>query len=105
MDYDNKKKTLEAQIARLEQIKESLYGLEDEVLAIEKDVCATDESLPSDRDMRRMPDGAERRQAQDIINLCNRAYAVIDELLGPPDEESEGPTKTLYLGDSAKKFS
>lgn len=90
MDISEKKKALEAQIARLEQIRKELYDLEEEVLAIEKNVCSTDESSPDNKQ---------------IARLCDRAYALIDELLGPPDENSEVPQKTFYPDGSVKKFS
>ena len=95
MDYKAKTAELKAQILRLAQIKEQLYSLEEEVLAIEKSVCTTDEQIGD----------SYSRSDEKLIELCERAYALIDELLGPPEDELQSQEKTIYLNDAVKKFS
>ena len=74
------RKALEERIAELEKIRDIVYNIEDTVAGIEREVAAIDESLP---------DGSS------LLKLVKKAYALVDELLGPPEEEA-GVPEELY---------
>ncbi len=88
MDYSAKINALQKTIQTLRDIKEMLYATEQRVLELEKEVCAIDDALPDDAHTRAMPDGAEKEQILHLYDLADTAYRLIDEVLGPPDDEN-----------------
>lgn len=97
MDYSAKIASVRARIEELRKIKDILFDIEDTVCAIEKEVSDTDKSLPSDEEIAAMPGGEEKEQIRHLIDLDNQAFALIDEILGPPEDEVTGmPQGTAF---------
>lgn len=94
MDYSKKAEFVKGLIDELKKIKDIVYGIEDTICGIEKQVSDLDASLPSDTELLAMPEGPEKKQILDLLDLNDQAYAIIDELIGPPQSEVTG--KTLY---------
>lgn len=74
-------------IADLKRIHEILTQMENTVLAIEQEVTDIDNALPEDAEVHAMPDGNEKKQLLQLFDLNDEAYDLIDEILGPPEEE------------------
>ena len=89
MDYSPKISVLQQTIQTLRDIKDMLSAAEQKVLDMEKTVCSIDESLPGEDEVKAMPAGAEKEQILHLYDLAQTAYSLIDEVLGPPDEEQE----------------
>lgn len=97
MDFSKQIEFVSARIEDLRKIKEILYGIEDTICGIEKEVSDIDASLPSDAEIFAMPDGPQKQQINDLIGLNEEAFALIDELIGPPQDELTGePEGTAY---------
>ena len=97
MDYSAKIASVRARIEELRKIKDILFDIEDTVCAIEKEVSDTDKSLPPDEEIAAMPGGEEKEQIRHLIDLDNQAFALIDEILGPPEDEMTGmPQGTAF---------
>lgn len=90
MDYSKKIESVRKRIEELNQIKELLYNIEDTVYSIEKEVSALDNSLPSDKEVRSMGAGTEKEQLLHLIDLLSQSYGLIDEILGPPEDQVTG---------------
>ena len=88
MSHSKEIKRVQTLIADLKRIREILYQVEDTVLAIEQEVTDLDNALPSDPEVQAMPDGSrEKKQLLELFDLNNEAFDLIDEILGPPEEE------------------
>jgi hypothetical protein len=88
MSHSKEIKRVQSLIADLKRIREILYQVEDTVLAIEQEVTDLDNALPSDAEVQGMPDGSrEKKQLLELFDLDNEAFDLIDEILGPPEEE------------------
>ena len=74
-------------IADLKRIHEILTQMENTVLAIEQEVTDIDNALPEDAEVHAMPDGNEKKQILQLFDLNDEAYDLIDEILGPPEED------------------
>lgn len=97
MDFSKQIEFVSARIEDLRKIKEILYGIEDTICGIEKEVSDIDASLPSDAEIFAMPDGPQKQQINGLIDLNEEAFALIDELIGPPQDELTGePEGTAY---------
>lgn len=102
MDYEAKIKLVQDFIEELKQIKDMLFQVENEVCLVEKDISDIDASLPSDRDIARMPAGLEKEQIQHLIDLNAQAFGLIDEILGPPDDEMTGEPEGTQFSPEAR---
>ena len=87
MRYNKEIKRVQKLIADLKRIGEILTQVEDTVLAIEQEVTYIDNALPEDVEVHAMPDGTEKKQILQLFELNDEAYDLIDEILGPPEEE------------------
>ena len=87
MKYNREIKRVQKLIADLKRISEILTQVEDTVLAIEQEVTDIDNALPEDVEVQAMPDGTEKKQILQLFELNDEAYDLIDEILGPPEEE------------------
>ena len=90
MGYADDIKTLHDSIKRLQEIKEVLYDVEDVALDVEKGVSDIDARLPMREDLGKLADKEQRAQAEHALDLLDQAFALIDEILGPPEDELTG---------------
>ena len=90
MGYSDDIKTLQDSIKRLQEIKEVLYAVEDVALDVEKGVSDIDARLPMREDLGKLADKEQRAQAEHALDLLDQAFALIDEILGPPEDELTG---------------
>ena len=90
MGYADDIKTLQDSIKRLQEIKEVLYAVEDVALDVEKGVSDIDARLPMREDLGKLADKEQRAQAEHALDLLDQAFALIDEILGPPEYELTG---------------
>lgn len=101
MDYSAQIKTLQAAIAELRQIKEFLLTVEDAAMSIEDELCRMDKVLPLETELDSIKDPSEREQASHANDLLKEAFTLIDEVLGPPDDEMTGdPVGTAYIPEA-----
>ena len=83
-------KSLQESIKRLQQIKEVLYAVEDVALEVERGVSEIDARIPLRENLSKIKDGEERAQAEHALDLLEETFALIDEILGPPEDELTG---------------
>lgn len=81
---------LQESIKRLQEIKEVLYAAEDVALEVERGISEIDARLPRREDLPRIADGEQRAQADHALDLLEESFTLIDEILGPPDDELTG---------------
>lgn len=91
MDYSLKIQQLKEHISNLGDIKKTLLTIEEFIARTEQEITVIDESLPTEEQVLAMPGGAEREQILHLFDLIDQAYAIVDELLGPPED---GPDTT-----------
>ena len=87
MKYTKEIKRVQKMITDLKRIREILTQVEDTVLGIEQEVTDIDNALPDDTDVAAMPDGAAKQQLLQLFDLNDEAYDLIDEILGPPEDD------------------
>lgn len=87
MRYNSEIKRVKKLIADLKRIHTILTQVEDTVLAIEQEVTDIDNALPEDAEVHAMPESNEKKQLLQLFELNDEAYDLIDEILGPPEEE------------------
>lgn len=102
MDYGLKIKLVQDFIEELKQIKEVLFQIENEVCLVEKEISDLDAALPSDKDIAKMPAGVEKEQILHLIDLNEQAFSIIDEILGPPDDEVTGEPEGTRFSPEAR---
>lgn len=83
-------KTLQDSIRRLNEIKEVLYAVEEVALQVERNVSEIDARIPLRENISQIQDGTERAQAEHALDLLEETFALIDEILGPPEDEMTG---------------
>ncbi|MCR4860098.1 MAG: hypothetical protein K5910_05485 [Bacteroidales bacterium] len=88
--YADDIKTLQDSIKRLQEIKEVLFAVEDVALEVERSVSGIDARIPLRENLSRIGDGEERAQAEHALDLLEEAFGLIDEILGPPEDEMTG---------------
>lgn len=97
MDFTKQLSSIRERVAELQQIRDVLVQIEDTVCAIEKEVSDIDSKLPSDDEIGTMPEGKEKDDLLELIELDNEAFRLVDEILGPPEDELTGdPQGTAY---------
>lgn len=97
MDFTKQLSSIRERVAELQQIRDVLVQIEDTVCAIEKEVSDIDSKLPSDDEIDTMPEGKEKEDLIELIELGNEAFRLVDEILGPPEDELTGdPQGTAY---------
>ncbi|NLZ20347.1 MAG: hypothetical protein GXY24_08855 [Bacteroidales bacterium] len=82
--------TLQSSIKRLQEIKEVLYAVEDVALEVERKVSDIDARIPLRENISQIRDGEQRAQAEHALDLLEETFALIDEILGPPEDEMTG---------------
>lgn len=102
MDYGLKIKLVQDFIEELKQIKEVLFQIENEVCLVEKEISDLDAALPSDKDIAKMPAGVEKEQLLHLIDLNEQAFNIVDEILGPPDDEVTGEPEGTRFSPEAR---
>lgn len=102
MDYSEQIKILEERIEELEEIKDILLKVDEAVCSIEREVSEVDNIIPNPKRITEIKDLEERKQITHAEALLNEAYAIIDEILGPPEEESDGPERGHAISPEAK---
>lgn len=102
MDYGQKIKLVQDFIEELKQIKEVLFQIENEVCLVEKEISDLDAALPSDKDIAKMPSGVEKERILHLIDLNNQAFNMIDEILGPPEDEMTGEPEGTKFSPEAR---
>ena len=88
--YSDDIKTLQDSIKRLNEIKEVLYAVEDVALEVERKVSDIDARIPLRENMSQIEDRTQRAQAEHALDLLEETFALIDEILGPPEDDMTG---------------
>ncbi len=88
--YSDDIKTLQESIKRLQEIREVLYAAENIALEVERGVSEIDARIPLREDLLRIRDGEQRAQAEHVLDLLEETFGLIDEILGPPEDELTG---------------
>ena len=88
--YADDIKTLQDSIKRLQEIKEVLYAVEEVALDVERGVSEIDARIPLREELYKIQDGEQRAQAEHALDLLDQTFALIDEILGPPEDEMTG---------------
>ena len=88
--YTDDIKSLQESIKRLQEIKEVLYAVEDVALEVERGVSEIDARIPLRENLSQIKDGEQRAQAEHALDLLEETFALIDEILGPPEDELTG---------------
>ena len=83
-------KTLQESIRRLQEIKDVLYAVEEVALEVERGVSEIDARIPLRETLGEIKDGEQRAQAEHALDLLEETFALIDEILGPPEDELTG---------------
>lgn len=83
-------KQLQDSIKRLQEIKEVLYAVEDVALEVERSVSEIDARIPQREEIARIADGEQRARAEHALDLLEETFSLIDEILGPPEDELTG---------------
>ncbi len=83
-------KYLQDCIKRLNEIKEVLYAVEDVALEVERGVSEVDARIPLRENLSQIRDGEERSQSEHALDLLEETFGLIDEILGPPEDELTG---------------
>ncbi|MDO5000064.1 MAG: hypothetical protein Q4E27_07455 [Bacteroidales bacterium] len=86
--YSDDIKTLQDSIKRL--IKEVLYAVEDVALDVERRVSEIDARIPLREDLGQIKDAEQRALAEHAMDLLEETFGLIDEILGPPEDEMTG---------------
>ena len=97
MDYKKKIAAVQARIDNLRKIKEIMYTMETTISEIENEIVQIDNSLPGDNEINAMPDSAAKEQILHLIDLNDEAFRLIDELLGPPEDD---PSNSFFTSDA-----
>lgn len=88
-------------IAELDNIKELISRSEERVMVLEKSICAIDEALPPDGSIDMMKSGSEKRDVLRAIELTGRAYELVDEIIGPPDQmDGSSPGESAIMPEA-----
>ena len=98
MDYRKKIKAAQNRIGELKQIIDTLHQMEDYVYEVEKEISRIDQSLPSESELEKLADGQEKEQILHLIDLLKECYELIDEILGPPEEEEQNEEAPSFDG-------
>jgi len=101
-NYSAEIKMLKQCIKDMEQMKEMLRVLEDSALAIENELCEIDEILPLREDLAKIRDARERTQVEKAIELLEQSFGLIDEILGPPQDELTGEPEGTAFSPEAR---
>lgn len=88
--YSDDIKTLRDSIKRLQEIKEVLYAVEDVALDVERRVSEIDARIPLREDLGQIKDAEQRALAEHAMDLLEETFGLIDEILGPPEDEMTG---------------
>ncbi len=88
--YSDDIKTLQDSIKRLQEIKEVLYAVEDVALEVERGVSEIDARIPLRENLHEIKDETQRAQAEHALDLLEETFGLIDEILGPPEDEVTG---------------
>ena len=88
--YSDDIKTLQDSIKRLQEIKEVLYAVEDVALDVERRVSEIDARIPLREDLGQIKDAEQRALAEHAMDLLEETFGLIDEILGPPEDEMTG---------------
>ena len=83
-------KTLQESIRRLQEIKDVLYAVEEVALEVERRVSEIDARIPLRETLGEIKDGEQRAQAEHALDLREETFSLIDESLGPPEDELTG---------------
>lgn len=100
--YSAEIKTLEQCIMEMEQMKDIMYSLQEAALNIEKDICDIDSSLPLREEADSIKDEKEKKQLKKALDLLDQSFRLIDELLGPPQDEVTGEPEGTTFSPEAR---
>jgi len=103
MKFNKEIKRVQKMISDLKRVQEILYQVEDTVLSIEQEVTDIDNALPTDEEILTLPEGEEKRQIQQLISLNDEAFGLIDDILGPPEEDGISVEEMLRQFPAARK--
>ncbi len=88
--FSNDIRFLQDCLRRLREIKEVLYAAEEVAINVERGVSEIDARIPLREKLDEITDAAERAEAEHALDLLDEAFTLIDEILGPPDDEITG---------------
>ncbi len=95
MDYSTRIALLQDAVNQLRHIKETLLKTGDTICSIEDRVGEIESSLPADASA--IDDPTEREQVSHAEDLISEAYALVDDMIGPPEEQ-----QSMEFGDRLK---
>lgn len=91
MKFSKEIKSIEEAIVQLKQIGALLDTIEATVLEIEENLCNIDESVPHiELEPEKFTENDKKQYDRLVVSL-SEAYSLVDEILGPPDEEPKVP--------------
>ena len=64
--------------------------MEDVALEVERSVSEIDARIPLRENMSQIQDETQRAQAEHALDLLEETFALIDEILDPPEDEMTG---------------
>ena len=104
MDISNEIKALEERIKELKELRDVAAKLCDAVCDIEEEVSHIDESIPNPKRLTDIKDPAQRKQIKKAEGLLEQAYALIDEILGPPEKPEKKETARDSIEEILRQF-
>jgi len=100
--YSAEIKALERCIMEMEQMKDIMFSLQEAALNIEKELCDIDASLPLKDDINSFVNEKERARLEKALELLKQAFYLIDELLGPPQDDITGELEGTTFSPEAR---
>lgn len=83
-------------------MKDMMYSLQEAALDIEKELCDIDASLPLREELDSMADKKEKACLEKALDLLEQSFNLIDELLGPPQDELTGEPEGTAFSPEAR---
>lgn len=97
MIEDSVLEILRDRIELLKEYRDEAYRISDAVTSIENEVASLDETLPNPARLSDVKDKEERQRIREAEKLLKEAYALIDELLGPPEQDIAVNADQTYI--------
>lgn len=97
MGYKSKIKALQGYVKELRMVKEMLEAIQLHVTDIEEQVNDIDLSLPQNEAINEIRNPKDREELSHALDLLDEVDLLLDEILGPEDDEDTGqPVGTAF---------
>ncbi|MCQ2182220.1 MAG: hypothetical protein MJY89_02295 [Bacteroidales bacterium] len=87
MDISKEITQLQDRVRQLHELHELALQISDTACQLEAEISSIDESLPNPKKLSEIKDKSERVQLAEAEELLKEAYSIVDEILGPPEDE------------------